>query len=43
MVVAMAGYEHLEERITKKVFIRRFLAAAFMTGAIAIFYLEKMN
>ncbi|HBG78125.1 MAG TPA: hypothetical protein DDW84_04645 [Phycisphaerales bacterium] len=40
-VIANFGFELLETKITKKVFIQRILAALLMTASIALFYYSK--
>ncbi|HPS55407.1 MAG TPA: DMT family transporter [Sedimentisphaerales bacterium] len=40
-LIANCGYEILEAKITKKVFMIRILAGILMTGAIALFYYCK--
>ena len=40
-LISNFGFEILETKITKKVFVLRILAAILMTGAIALFYYSK--
>ena len=43
VAVAMAGHEHLEEKITIKVLARRIFAAIIMIVAIAIFSIQQIK
>jgi len=40
-LIAHLGFEQLERKITRTVFIKRILAAILMTGSIALFYYSK--
>lgn len=39
--VSLIGFHELEQKVTRKVFVKRICAAALMTAAVAIFHLNK--